>query len=505
MEKAEALKRLLRPASVAFIGGDSAAEAIRQCQAIGFDGEMWAVNQTRASLAGIPCVASLDALPAVPDASFIAAPPEASLALIAQLAATGAPGAVCFAAGFAETGATGAELQTRLCKAAGDMAVIGPNCHGFVNYLDGVALWPDQHGGRRVQRGAALVTQSGNIAINLTMQQRGLDIAYVLSGGNNSVLGLHDYIDALLSDQRVNAIGLHIEGIDDIAAFSTAAIRALKRRVPIVALKSGRSLQGAEIARSHTASLAGSDQLYDALFRRLGIARCNTLSEFLETLKLVTIAGLPQRDSIGSMSCSGGDAALVADVADRLGLPTPLLKEASKSRLQDLLGPNVHISNPLDYHLYVWADYDALRACFSEMLQQGFGCTLLVLDYPHSDASNIDNWLVAERALTDAMAETGEMAVIVASLPETMPEIVRDRLKSIGIAPMQGIDDCLFAIRAAASIANAQGQSEATPVLASKSREPASAAWLNEWQSKRILDEMGVDVPGGRLCKADSV
>ena len=128
---------------------------------------------------------------------------------------------------------------------------------------------------------------------------------------------------------------------------------------------------------SHTGSLAGSDKLYSALFARLGIARCDTVTQFLETLKLVSIVGTLPSSTIGSMSCSGGEAAIVADNAEALGLDTPTFAAESVKKLQDLLGPNVDVANPLDYHLYVWGDYDKLNASFTEVLNNGFGCTLL--------------------------------------------------------------------------------------------------------------------------------
>ena len=168
MRSDDALKRLFSPQTIAMFGGNSAAEAINQCRKIGYDGDIWAVNPKRDELNGVRCYASIADLPAVPDASFVAAPPAASIEIIRELAARGAGGAVCFAAGFAELGAAGAGLQQELREAAGDMPVVGPNCHGFLNYLDGVALWPDQHGGERVERGIALVTQSGNLGINLS-------------------------------------------------------------------------------------------------------------------------------------------------------------------------------------------------------------------------------------------------------------------------------------------------------------------------------------------------
>ncbi len=505
MSRAHALLQLLRPKSIAVIGGDSATEVILRCRAIGFKGELWAVNHRRQELAGVPCVASIGDLPSVPDASFVAVPPEASLEVIRELSMRGAPGAVCFAAGFAEIGGNGAGLQQHLHDAAGDMAVIGPNCHGYLNYLDGVALWPDEHGGERVDSGVGLISQSGNIAINLTMQQRGLDYSYVISVGNNGMLGIHDYVDALLLDSRVTAIGLHIEGINDVAAFSAAAIRALRQGVPIVALKTGRSLRGAEITLSHTGSLSGSDRLFDALFRRVGIARCNTVSQFVETMKFLSLVGTLPDDTIASMSCSGGDASIVADRADGLQLKTPQFGEQSAATLQQLLGPNVHVSNPLDYHLYVWGKYDKLRDSFSEVLKNRFACTLLILDYPPGDDAETGNWEIAERALQSAVSATGQSAVIVSSLPETMPARVRNRLKAVGIAPMQGIEDSLFAIRAAAFIGQTQRNVDnVLPVMAAVD-SGGSTTTLDEWDSKRELARYGLNVPEGRACKAADV
>jgi len=503
MKGTRSLQRLLAPKSVAVFGGDSAAEVVRQCRAVGFDGDIWPVNPRRTELEGIPCVASVADLPGVPDASFIAAPPSATLDIVRDLSARGAPGAICFAAGFAETGAeTGAALQQQLRDAAGDMAIIGPNCHGYLNYLDGVALWPDQHGGKRVERGAALISQSGNIAINLTMQQRQVDFSYVISVGNNSALRLHHFIDALLEDARVAVIALHVEGIVDVAAFSESAIRALKKGVPIVALKTGRSARGAEITMSHTASLAGSDELYSALFDRVGVARCDTLSQFLETIKFLSIVGPLPNSTIGSMSCSGGDASLVADCADRLQMETPELSDESTRDLKELLGPNVDVSNPLDYHLYIWGNYEQLNRCFERVLSNQLACTLLILDYPPGDGDEAAKWEISERALIDAVATTGANAVVVSSLPETLPDYVRERLKAAGIAPMQGIEDCLFAIKAAATVGNARSNLEKLLPVLPRDLAGGEARTIDEPGSKKALAEFGVSIPAGQTCSA---
>ena len=200
------------------------------------------------------------------------------------------------------------------------MPIVGPNCYGVLNLLDGSVLWPDTHGAERVERGVAIITQSGNIALNVTMQRRGLPIAYVVAVGNKAIGDHGHYIEALLADERVTAIGLHIEGVEDAALFSRAAILALEKGVPLVVLKTGRSRLGAEMAMSHTSSLAGPDGLYDALFARYGVSRVLDVPSFVETLKLMHMfGGLPGR-RISSMSCSGGEAALIADLAEDRGL-----------------------------------------------------------------------------------------------------------------------------------------------------------------------------------------
>ena len=159
---ATGLDRLLRPRSIAVVGGGAwCRNVILKCQQIGFAGDLWAVHPTRTEVAGVPAFVSINDLPAAPDACFIGVNRHATLDVVASLRARGAGGAVCFANGFREAQeelGDGGQLQEQLLDAAGDMTIIGPNCYGFLNYLDGVTLWPDQHGGddllREVSRSA---------------------------------------------------------------------------------------------------------------------------------------------------------------------------------------------------------------------------------------------------------------------------------------------------------------------------------------------------------------
>jgi acyl-CoA synthetase (NDP forming) len=442
------LKRLLRPRSIAVVGGRPAAEVIRQSDRIGFAGEIWPIHPKLAEIEGRRTWPSVADLPGAPDAAFIAVNRHLTIDVLRDLAARGAGGAVCYASGFSESGEE--NLQSALVEAAGSMPVLGPNCYGLINYLDRALLWPDQHGGLPVKRGVAIVTQSGNIGLNLTMQKRALPIAYLVTLGNQAAIGMAAMIEALLDDDRVTAIGLHIEGIDDPAALARAAARALKQGVPIVAIKTGKSAAGAELTVSHTAALGGADAVADAFLRRIGIVRVHAIPVFLETLKLLHVHGpLPGR-AIASMSCSGGEAALIADAVEGGALRLRPLDRDQAARVAATLPELVTVSNPLDYHTFSWRNLPALTETFAAMMAADFDLTMLLLDFPRADRCDDADWIVSADALIAAAQRTGARAAVVATLPEAFPEDRALALAEAGIAPLFGLEDALAAVAAAA-------------------------------------------------------
>jgi acetyl-CoA synthetase len=374
----------------------------------------------------------------------------------------------------------------------------------MLNYLDGVALWPDQHGGARLARGVAIITQSGNIGLNLTMQRRALPLAYLITVGNKAGDSMDTLIDALLDDPRVTAIGLHIEGLDDVAAFSRVAIKALEKRVPLVALKAGSSALGARTTMSHTSSLAGPDKLYDALFARCGVARVFDVSTLLETLKFLHVHGGLRGNAIVSASCSGGEASLVADLAQAHGLAMPDLPPAAHDRLFMVLGDKVTVANPLDYHTYIWGDLAAQTECFAGMMDCGFDAHILVLDFPRADRCDGSSWQTTLDGFVAAQQQTGAAAVVLTSLPEGLPDGIGVGLLAQGVAPMQGTADCMLAIAHAARIGAAQAQWQAVlPVMAATPvTDQAAGLMLNEVRSKQALHAFGLAVPDGACVPA---
>jgi len=494
------LSRLFRPKTIAVIGGGAWGPAvIEQCRKMDFSGEIWPVHPSRAEMHGIPCFPSIDALPGAPDASFIGVNRHLTIEAVAALAARGAGGAVCFASGFAEAEddrEAGAELQARLVKAAGEMPVLGPNCYGLINYLDGALLWPDQHGGQRVERGVAIIGQSSNMLINMTMQRRGLPMAYIVAAGNQAQTGLADMGVAVMDDPRVTAIGLHIEGIGDIRAFETMAARARELGKPIIALKVGRSEQARAATISHTASLTGADAVGRAFLHRLGIATVATIPELLESLKLAHVHGGLSGRSLSSMSCSGGEAAMVADAAMGRDVHFRALSPEEKTRIGRTLGPLVTIANPLDYHTFIWGDRERLTETYAAMLGCGFDLSLLILDFPRGDRCSDASWQPTMDAIREAVARTDAAAAVVASLPEGMPESRAAELIAAGIAPMCGLNETLAAAEACALFAEARARPAPAPVL-SPGMDAGAGRLLDEEEAKRLLSEHGLATPKG--------
>ncbi len=496
------LQRLLRPRSIALVGGGPCAEIIRQCRRLGYGGRIWPVHPSSDRIEGIRAYRSVGQLPHGPDAAFVAVNRRTTIEVVRALALRGSGGAVCYASGFTESGAAGDQMQRDLAAAAADMPFFGPNCHGFINYLDGIALWPEQQGGQREQRGVALITQSGNIALNLTMQARGLPLSHVVTLGNQANLTLADAIEALIEDERVTAIGLHIEGIAEPAHFQRASARARARGVALVALKAGSSPLGASLGLTHTASLAGADAVAAAFLRRAGVARVASLPILLETLKLLHVHGPLRGAAIAAMSCSGGEAGLVADAAVPHGVDFPPFSAPQARRIRATLPEIAHVTNPLDYHNFTWNDPVALEATYSAVLAAGLDLTLLVLDFPRTDRCATAGFDPPLRAFVSAAARTGERGAVVSTLPENFPEGRARELLDAGIVPFLGLEEALAAVEAAASCGSAPLRL-ADPVHPSTRPDRARAQTWSEWTAKQALRAYGLAVPRGH--KVDSV
>jgi acyl-CoA synthetase (NDP forming) len=496
------LERLLKPRSIAVFGGANAQEVIRQSDRMGYKGEIWPVHPKKTEILGRTVYRSVEDLPESPDAAYVAVNRYLTIDIVRDLAARDAGGAVCYATGFIEAGEEGAELQERLLEASGDMPLIGPNCYGLLNYLNGAMLWPDQQGGRRVDEGVAIITMSSNVGFNLTMQRRGLPIAYMISLGNKLKFDLYDAIHTFARQDRVTALGLFVETMPDPKAFEQAVNFARELGKPIVAIKTGHSEVGQKMVISHTASLAGSDVLVSALFERLGVARVDSLEALIEALKVLHVLGPLDGGRIGAMSTSGGDLTLLADgMGPSLTMP-PLSKKVAQ-RLQTTVHERVVAANPFDYQMFTWDDEDRMAEHFTAFLSEDFDVSLCLLDYPREDICDQSTWSGAERGFVRAAQKTGTKGAVLATFSDTVSESVAARLMKDGVALLAGIDAGLAGIQAAVDVGAAWSRPPAPPLLKTIDQlQDGSVKVLDEAESKNLLAYSGIPVPSARVVRS---
>lgn len=503
------LRRLLKPRSVALIGGRALAPSVEMLRRAGFEGRIDIVNPSHAEIAGIACVPTIDDLPEAPDAAFLNVNRHLTIEAVAALARRDTGGAVCFAAGFGEMGESGKSLQGRLVAAAGDLAIVGPNSNGLLNRLDRLALWPmNDHEPYAVESGAAFISQSGGIAYAFVRDRRQVRAAVVASTGNQALLDVADWLAVLGEDPRITTIGIFLEGPGDVAALSEAAKVTRARGVPVVVLKSGRSALGAEMALTHTGSMAGDDHLFDALCDRLGFTRVHTLPQLQETLKAMNVwRGRLPGNRMTVLTASGASRALFADAAADAGLALPAPSAATAASLREQLPDFAHVSNPLDHNAAYTGmvglsleNEPALYECFRTMLAGGYDIGVMNSDSGDGlESPSLKAWVRAAR-------DTGIASALVTTMPDYISENAHRICRENGIAALHGVEDGVAAI--AAVVRHSQRVAAATDGdigLPEAVVADGGSQIIDEWGSKAAMEAAGVPFPDRRMVARGEV
>ena len=327
------------------------------------------------------------------------------------------------------------------------------------------------------------------------MQTRGLPISYIMSVGNQASLGFPEIGMYLLSDPRVTALGLHIEGIGDVRAFEELAIKARKLGKSIVVLKVGKSAEARKAAQSHTASLAGDAQGAKSLFKRLGISEVDRLEVLLDTLKIFHLNGPLFSKNVRSLSCSGGEASLVSDLAQEYGIQFPKLEKENISELRSVLGEMVTLSNPLDYHTYIWGDVEAMASTFIAMMRGHDGITIIIVDFPRDDTCDPSAWNCVIKAAKKAKNVRDKPLALVSTLSENIPEQTSFELLESNIITLHGLDTALASICAASS-----NQTLVNPEPIFLSNPTGESTLVDEYVAKKSLEKYGLKIPKTEKC-----
>jgi acyl-CoA synthetase (NDP forming) len=333
----DSLQPLFRPGRIAVIGASAKPEKmgfqiLRNILDAGFAGEVIPVNPKGEVILGTASVKSVSEIPAGTDLAVVIIPAASVPDTILQLGERKVRAAIVITGGFAESGAEGARLQEELARNAArcGIRVVGPNCQG-VNYPhQGLcASWP-----LITRKGAmAIASQSGTVGAALAdwASEERLGFSAFVSMGNRIDVDEADLIEFFASDPNTKVITLYIEGVKDAPKFLAAAKKCAK---PIVIFKAGRTERGRKAAESHTRSLAGRDEVYDAIFRQLGIHRAASLEELYDFSKALAYVPAPAGPRMLIVTSSGGSAIIATDVAEENGFRVTPLPDELAPRLR---------------------------------------------------------------------------------------------------------------------------------------------------------------------------
>ncbi|WP_244295143.1 GNAT family N-acetyltransferase [Micromonospora orduensis] len=350
------LRPLLAPTSIAVVGagrrpGGIGHETLQALREYGFTGDLYAVNPHATAIAGVPAYPSFAHLPAPVDLAVIAVPAEAVAGVVAEAGAAGVRAAVVLGSGFGEAGAQGRARQAemvRLARAHG-IRLVGPNCLGIVNTDPAVRLNASFTPAAPFRGGLAVASQSGAVGIALLdlTARAGCGVSTFVSLGNKADVSGNDLLAYWFDDPATTAVALYLESFGNPRKFART-VRALARRKPVLAVKSGRSTAGARAGASHTAAAAAPDVAVEALFAQAGVVRVDHLGDLMDAARMLTGQPLPAGERLAVVGNAGGVNVLAADAAEAAGLRVPSLSPGLRERLAGVAPDAAGHDSPLD-------------------------------------------------------------------------------------------------------------------------------------------------------------
>ncbi|HEX7300464.1 MAG TPA: acetate--CoA ligase family protein [Solirubrobacteraceae bacterium] len=500
------LEPLLEPRSVAVVGATSRAgaygdETLRNLKRVGFRGRVWGVHPTRRRVHGHVCVPSVADLPEPVDAVVVAIPAAGVPEVVDQVGARGCGGAVVYGAGFGEAEDGGAlEEALRVAAARHDLPVCGPNCDGIVALAAGVALWGDALVPREPGH-VAVVSQSGNVAVNALASARGLRLHTVVSCGNQAVVDASDWVAALAEREGVRSIALFLESDGDGPRLCEALARCADAGVGVAVLKVGASAAGASAAAAHTGAVAGDHVAFRALVEEAGGAWAHDVHDLLELAKALAVPGArPRADGgLAILTCSGGDSGLGADEAARHGLELPTLEATTRERLRALLPAAATVANPLDYTAIIWGEVPTLRDTVAAVGEDPrIDHVLVFYDQPPGlDGAMGASWDAVREGIRSGAHASPVPTLVASTLPELLDDDAAWDFASAGIAAVAGLRT---ALRCAAALRRPPGAAARMREIGAAATASAPGAWLDEPAAKAMLARAGIRVPPGQIA-----
>ena len=503
------LTPLLSPRAVAFVGASPRPntpgnDMLRMVKRSGFKGAVYAVNPKYESVEDIRCYPSLADLPERVDHVVLATANARLEAALDEVLAHGARAATIFASGYLENDGNPPLLQRLAAKAkAAGMAICGSNCMGFYNDADG--FWAVGFPADRAPRAGhiAFITHSGSVFSALAHHDPRFRFNICVSSGQELVTTVADYMDYALELDSTRVIGLFIEAVRDPVRFVAALDKAAKRSVPVVALKVGRTEEAARMTLSHSGALSGNDAAHDAVFRRYGVARVDTVDELAATMLLFAHGRRCARGGLGAIFDSGGECEMVTDLAAEMDVPFARINDDTRAKLARRLDYGLEPRNPLD----AWGTGRDFVGIFRD-------CTKALLDDPDTGImvqfADIrtgfyvhEGYLEAHRAV---VGETTKPLAVATNYTQLRHDGIVERFEAIGVPVIDGTANALAAIRNMMEHRDFVARGEAAPepapngVRARWAQRLAQPHPLGEAEGLALLADYGIKTISFRVA-----
>src|SRR5262245_45169996 len=506
---ADGLERLLRPRSVAIVGASGEPGAIGgavlgNLERCSYRGDIHLVSRRAKTINGRLCLAAIDDLPEGVDAAVLVVPQQGVVEAVAACGRRRIGAAVVFASGFAEVDQNGRAEQDRLlqtARAAG-VRLLGPNCIGFTNFADGVALTFETIAPELVadRPAVGVVTQSGALAgaLRIALAAKGLGVSYAVSTGNEADLTSEDFVAFMLVDPPTRAIALFLEQVRQPQLFLSLAARARSLRKPILLLHPGKSARARESASSHTGALADDHAVMTALLHHQAVVLVDTIDDLIDAADVLARVPPPVRGA-GIITNSGAIKGFALDYAETIGLDIPAPAPATRVALKEALPAFASLDNPVDVTAQVVKDISIWTRAANALLADPAVGSLAMLAVPGAAKQAMDK----VHAVLPAIVASGKPGVVGALGDQAaLPEEFYAWFRQQGVAVFRSVERAMRALALATAYGRALQAAEETAALSSSAAPPLPRSGvLPEYVGKLYLATLGIAVPPGSLAR----
>ncbi len=494
------IRKLLKPNKIAIIGASEkegfGGDTCRNVMTYMNEDKYYFINPRREKVFNKKCYSSITELPEQVDLIVICTPQSTVENLLREGAKKGVRGAVVYASGYGEVGTEGGIAAENslmdLCQEL-DIALMGPNCAGYANFIDKMYPFAFISDERDRTGSVGVISQSGQLALSMMDSPR-MKFSYSISSGNSKICKMEDYLDFLIDDADTKVIAMYLEGVKAPKQFIAALKKAAIKKKPIVVLKTGRSEKGQAIAASHTGSLSGADKVYDALFEKFGVIRVDDLEELMSTAQaLATLNIVPKNKGFACISLSGGETGICADLGQLIGVDYPDFEAKTLKTLNEMLPDYATPNNPLDSTATLSYDSEKYAAVLETVMKDpnvgmvAVGYTLL-----QEIADNAIYYM--SKALEMVCKEEWAKPVVMLPFAENTRNLgYVDQLEKIGVPVLPTSLYAFKIIKNILNFANYSTDDHDLNVMIPEEAITTGKGALTESESKKIVAEYGIN------------